>query len=327
MESPCDRLLGDVGFCKAPSTNPSNFQIHAQLSLWRGSGVEPGSQAAGTGSCSLRIWLADWVLLTDWCGGLTESYCVMNWLSLTDWLSDWLSLTDWLVWWTESYCVMNWLSLTDWLIDWLSLTDWLIEWLSLTDLLIDWLSLTDWLIDWLSLTDWLMDWVLLTDWWTDWVLLTLMDWVLLTDWWTDWVLLTDWWTDWVLLTDWWTDWFLLADWLTDWVLLTDWLPDWLYQWAPKVQHTWRSTVPFLPLLNQLKQFLSATTHILSTNFGCPLLEVVTFLRQFHTSRFSCIPALQMILYSICSLYQYIQQIEYKRIQRHVEECSVALLCN
>jgi hypothetical protein len=27
------------------------------------------------------------------------------------------------------------------------------------------------------------------------------------------------------------------------------------------------------------------------------------------------------------VYQYIQQIVYKRIQWHVEECSVALLCN
>jgi hypothetical protein len=30
---------------------------------------------------------------------------------------------------------------------------------------------------------------------------------------------------------------------------------------------------------------------------------------------------------ICNLYQYIQKIVYKRIQWHVEECSVALLCN
>jgi hypothetical protein len=30
---------------------------------------------------------------------------------------------------------------------------------------------------------------------------------------------------------------------------------------------------------------------------------------------------------ICNLHQYIQQIVYKRTQGHVEECSVALLCN
>jgi hypothetical protein len=30
---------------------------------------------------------------------------------------------------------------------------------------------------------------------------------------------------------------------------------------------------------------------------------------------------------ICSVFQYIQQIVYKCIQWHVEECSVALLCN
>jgi hypothetical protein len=30
---------------------------------------------------------------------------------------------------------------------------------------------------------------------------------------------------------------------------------------------------------------------------------------------------------ICNLCQYIQQIVYKRIQWHVEECPVALLCN
>jgi hypothetical protein len=30
---------------------------------------------------------------------------------------------------------------------------------------------------------------------------------------------------------------------------------------------------------------------------------------------------------IALLYQYIQQIVYKHIQWHVEECSVALLCN
>jgi hypothetical protein len=30
---------------------------------------------------------------------------------------------------------------------------------------------------------------------------------------------------------------------------------------------------------------------------------------------------------ICNLFQYIQQTVYKRIMWHVEECSVALLCN
>jgi hypothetical protein len=30
---------------------------------------------------------------------------------------------------------------------------------------------------------------------------------------------------------------------------------------------------------------------------------------------------------ICNLYWYIQQIVYKGIQWHAEECSVALLCN
>jgi hypothetical protein len=34
-----------------------------------------------------------------------------------------------------------------------------------------------------------------------------------------------------------------------------------------------------------------------------------------------------LLFFFCDLYQYIQQIVYTCIQWHVEECSVALLCN